>query len=391
MRSLLALLASLGALAAVAGPARAALHVPDGWIGMNVTPDTITKRGSLDAESKRMASAGAESERFAVYWNLAQPYATADQVPPDKRAQFVDAAGVPTDFGAVDAVVSAAARHGLALTPVVLGSPAWAAADPSRRIGPPADPATYARFITALVARYGPAGSFWTAHPTLRKVPVRTWQIWNEVSNPYYWGPTWSTAYPPLLRAGYDAVKAADPSATVVMAGLNTGGASSGAPYPSWDALDLLESQLAKQGLGHPYDLVAAHIYTKNVGDALRVVQETRTVMASHGDANVGLAITELSWPASHGQLRDAKGHATEFFAGTTNAGQASRLTAGMRLLAKHSAALHITSVDWFQWASDYAGHDDPFRYSGLRKAAHGKIVDTPALAAFRKVAHELK
>jgi hypothetical protein len=390
MRSLFALSASLCAVALAAAPAQAA-HVPAGWIGVSLTPDTVTKRGTLDGEAKRMASAGVETVRFALYWNLAQPYATADRVPAAQRSRFRDAGGVPTDFTASDAVVTAAAKHGLAVTPVVLGAPGWAAADPTLRIGPPSDPANYAHFMTALVARYGPAGSFWTEHPSVHKLPVRQWQIWNEVSNPYYWGPSWASLYPPLLRAGYDAVKAADPGSTVLMAGLNTGGAGGDKSYPSWTALDELENQLATQGLGHPYDQIAVHIYTKSVDDALRVVQATRDVMKRHGDAKVGLAVTELSWPASHGMLRDAKGHRAEFFAGTTNAGQASRLTAGMKLLAKHRAAMRIASVDWFQWVSDYAGHDDPFRYSGLRKAQHGKIVDTPALRAFRTVAHELE
>jgi hypothetical protein len=292
---------------------------------------------------------------------------------------------VPTDFRSLDALVGAAARKRLPLLPVLLGAPAWAADDDTRPILIPRDPADFARFADAMVDRYGPAGSFWVEHPKVRRFPVRRWQVWNEVSNSWYWDKSWATAYPPLLRAGYDAIKAADPTARVFMSGLNSGEAG-----PSWRALDVLYDQLDAQGLGRPFDDVAAHVYTRRVPDAVKVIEETRDVMKDHGDDRP-IRVTELAWPAAKGRLRDAHGHKREFFAATTDRGMAQRLVRGVLLLASNRARLKISGVDWFQWASSYKGTDDAFRYSGLRLARGKRLTDKPAMKAFRRVAKRLR
>jgi hypothetical protein len=389
IRALAALLVTL----ALAGPGAAAARaaVPRGWVGVNLTPDLVTRHGSLDRELKLMARAGVQTVRFPLYWSQAQPHRDMAHVPRAQRRRFRTIGGVPTTFAAVDAVVLAAARHRVPLSPVVLAAPAWASDEPARPIPPPRSPADYARFMTALVARYGPHGSFWARHTKLRALPIRSWQIWNEPSNPYYWGPSWTSAYPPLLRAAYDAIKAADPGAGVLMAGLNTGGSAGGTPFTSWAALDSIYAQLDAQGLGRPFDLTAVQIYTSKVHDALRVVRQTRKVMRAHGDAARGIRVTELDWPASDGHLVDVHGRPVHFFAATNDRGQAKRLVAGMKLLARNRRALRIQGVDWFQWASQYNGIRDPFRYSGLRRANHGRIVDTPSMAAFRSVAAQLE
>jgi hypothetical protein len=374
-----------------AASANARRQVPRGWVGVNLEPDRLVMKKALDAEFARMARSGVESVRVAVYWRDAQPYPSKARVPSNRRRAFRVIDGVPTDFSLVDRLVRRSARHRLPLLPVVLGAPAWAAADRRAPIPIPRDPGDYARFVAALVHRYGPAGSFWAENPRVRRLPVRRWQIWNEVSNPWYWPSSWPSAYPRLLRAGYDAIKRSDRGATVLMAGLNTGGAGGPASYPSWDALELIYRQLDSQRLGRPFDVVGAHIYTRRVSDALRVVEETRRVMASHGDGRRRLDVTELAWPAAKGKLRDARGHRREFFAATDDRGQARRLVEGLRLLARNRVALRIGGVSWFQWASDYSGHDDAFRYSGLRRAGHGKIVDTPSMASFRTLALRLE
>ena len=234
--------------------------------------------------------------------------------------------------------------------------------------------------------RYGPKGEVWARHPALRAVPIRRWQIWNEVSNPYYWDYTYASTYPRVLRAAYDAVKAADPGAVVVESGLNSGGAST-----SWSALEGIYRQLDAQGLGRPFDEIAVHVYTKDVPDALKVVQKTRAVATRHGDGARPIRVTELSWPAARGKLRDEHGHKREFFAATTDKGMAKRLVKGVRLLARHRKPLGIAGVDWFQWASSYKGTDDAFRYSGLRQRRSKRMVDKPAMKAFRSVARQLR
>jgi hypothetical protein len=245
--------------------------------------------------------------------------------------------------------------------------------------------------MTALVRRYGNTGAFWSSHRAIRRRPVQQWQIWNEVSNSWYWDGTWADSYPRLLRAAYDAVKQADPRAQVLMSGLNTTGAGQASgSFASWTALDRIYGGLDRQGLGRPFDATAAHIYTRTVAQAVKVVQETRKVMDDHGDDRP-IDVTELAWPASKGKLRDARGRKRTFFAETDQRGMARRLAQGVRALASHRTQLNIGGVDWYQWISPYSGTTDAFSYAGLRRAHRRGIDDMPALKAFRRVASRLE
>jgi hypothetical protein len=346
-----------------------ARKVPFGWLGVSFGPEYVGAHAKLTSEFKRMRKSGVESARFAVYWVHLQPKA-----------------GQAPNFKLLDRIVTASAKARLRLMPVVLGAPPWATLDASRPIDVPRDPAEYAQFITSLVERYGDGGTFFAEHPQVRRFPIRSWQIWNEVSNPWYWDTGYAFTYPRALRAAYDAAKAADPGSRVYMAGLNSGGAGT-----SWDALDAIYRQLDKQKLGRPFDEIAVHVYTKNVREATRVVRETRAVAEKHGDAKRPIRVTELAWPAARGKLRDENGHKREFFAATTDKGMAKRLVAGVLLLARARKELGISGVDWFQWASSYKGTDDAFRYSGLRLARSKRLKDKPAMKAFRAVARRLK
>jgi hypothetical protein len=390
---LAAVLAATVAALATGGTADAAKRkVPRGWLGVTFGPSIAARHGSVDGELGRMSRAGVETVRVAVYWFQLQPYATRADVPRRERSRFrrsVD--GVPTSYHDLDALVRAAARHGLTLAPVVLGAPGWASDDRSRPILVPRDPDVYAGLLGALARRYGTGGTFWREHPGLKRRPVRSWQIWNEVSNSWYWDSTWASSYPRLLKASYDAIKAADPRALVVMAGLNTGGAGQASgSMPSWEALDRIYDGLDREGLGRPFDATAAHIYTRTVSDAVRVVQETRKVMASHGDARP-IDVTELAWPASKGKLRDERGRRRTFFAETDKRGMARRLARGIAALASHRRRLGVGAVDWYQWISSYTGTTDAFSYSGLRRAHRRAVEDMPALTAFRRIAARLE
>jgi polysaccharide biosynthesis protein PslG len=356
------------ALLVAAAPAEAR-KVPRGWLGASFGPEYVAKRSTLTAELRRMRRAGVENARFAIYWSHLQPQP-----------------GLPPSFARLDRLVTAAAKARLPLQPVVLGAPSWAAASQDRALKRPRDPAQYAAFMTALVQRYGPGGTFFQQYPTVHRIPIRAWQVWNEVSNPYYWDSGYAKEYPPVLKAAYDAVKAADPGARVIASGLNTGGGGR-----SWDAQEAIYKQLDAQGLGRPFDEIAVHVYTRVVRDALKVVRETRAVTKRFGDGARPIRVTELAWPAARGKLRDDDGHRREFFAATTDKGMAKRLVKGVLLLARHRKELGIVGVDWFQWASSYKGTGDAFRYSGLRRAGSKRLVDKPAMRAFKAVARRLR
>jgi hypothetical protein len=368
--SVLSIVAAVLLAAVCAGPdAAAERRVPPGWLGV-VADGPLSAADA--AEWDGMVAAGAESVRTAVFWHRLQPYGTAAEVPPADAPRFRDAAGIPTDFSALDATIAAAAARRLRVLLVVQGKPGWAARTPGDPASPPARPATFAAFLRTLVARYGPQGSLWVERPDLPRTPIRAWQIWNEPNLTRYWSAQpFAKPYVRLLRAAHAAVADADPGATVVVAGL---------PNESWTALRRI---YAAGGRGH-FDAVALHPYTGRPRDVLRLVRRARRVMARYGDARVPVWLTELSWPAARGKVPDPAGFEV------TEAGQAARLATALRLLAGARERLRIGAVFWYTWLSTEAG-PSAFDWSGLRRLRGNAIVSAQALATFRRWARRLE
>ena len=87
-----------------------------------------------------------------------------------------------------DSWFASAAERGLRVLPILNSSPCWAVPrsvpDTECWRHLPTSDAEYAEYVTAVVARYGPGGAFWTANPTLdASLAPRWFEIWNE---PYY-------------------------------------------------------------------------------------------------------------------------------------------------------------------------------------------------------------
>ena len=150
--------------------------------------------------------------------------------------------------------------------------------------------APFTRFLTAAVQRYGPHGSFWATHRSLPKIPIRSWQIWNE---PYYsseWQLTphaWWRSYMSLVHAAHDAIKRADPGAKVVLAGL--------ASYSYTWLTDIYKVRGARKW----FDVVAIHPYTAAPSGVMTLLRLARQAMANGGDSRKSMAVTEIGWPSS--------------------------------------------------------------------------------------------
>jgi len=208
--------------------------VPSGFVGVDVDGPVFGPDTTIDfaAQLKTMVSSGVQSIRTAFSWAAAQPYQTDADVPADQKAQFTDVAGVPTDFYLTDTIVGDAARDRLTVLPTVLYTPTWDAVTNSDGVATPRRYAPYAAYLTALIGRYGPRGSFWRANPGMPKEPVRSWQIWNEPNLSYYWKQPFASTYVSFLRTAHAAVKKADPGAQVVLGALtNTAWKSLGQIY----------------------------------------------------------------------------------------------------------------------------------------------------------------
>ncbi len=341
----------------LAAPAAASAKVPKGWLGV-IADGPLTRQGAaLDGEWDLMRDSGAQSVRTAFYWPNAQ---RQERVAPDLTGY--------------DATVLSAARRGLPVLPIVTGTPAWAGEKRGSETSPPR-PGLYAEFLRALVARYGPAGSLWAEHPEIAARPIRAWQVWNEPNLTRYWTPParqpFAKRYVKLLREADGALRAADPGARVILAGL---------PNESWTAL----RKIYKAGGKRYFDAVALHPYTGKPRNVVRLAEFARREMRRFHDGRTPIWITELSWPAAKGKTKNTGGFET------TDKGQASRLKEGIRLLARARKRLRIERVYWYTWLSQ---EDSPnsFDYSGLRRVRDGKIVSAPALAAFRAAARKLR
>ena len=328
---------------------------------------------SLQRELDVMVSAGVESVRLSFYWAPMQPYASWDQVPPAERGQFRDAAGVPTDFRATDRIVQLAAERRLALLPVVLRAPDWAARFPGEWASPPADPRAYAAFVRALAKRYGRGGSFWRERPGLPRLPLTEWQLWNEPTMQSFWlTQPFASDYVALARATHRALRRVDRRARIVLAGL---------VYESSDAL----GQVYRAGGRRWFDALALHPFTRRPDDVLRIVERNRTVMARHRDGRKPIYLSELSWPSSRGRIPVRYGYETN------ERGQARRLSAALRLLAANRRRLGLRRVYWYTWLTRETDPEYPFDYAGVRRIHTERVRSKPALGAYRRAALRLE
>jgi hypothetical protein len=118
-------------------------------------------------------------------------------------------------------------QKGLKIIGMLLTTPAWARDPNCRAPGPtywcpPAKVSEYAEFAKWMVERYdGDGVSDAPNHPR-----IDAWEIWNEPNNPVTWpklGDGWGasrTRYGDMLVASYNAIKAADPTAKVLVGGI---------------------------------------------------------------------------------------------------------------------------------------------------------------------------
>lgn len=351
---LVALVAALLAVAlAPAAPASAA-KAPRAFFGVIADGPLLADDGArLPAETKRMRSSGVGSVRVAVYWPFVEPVPGAFNV------------------AGLDHLVESAAKAGLDVLPVPQMTPGWAAEDHTDGASPPKDPATFASFLTRLVDRYGPGGTFWAEHPGLKARPIRQWQVWNEPDIGKYWNPkgAWAPAYVALLKPAYTAIKAADPKAKVVVAGVTN---------KSWEDLD----RIYAAGGGKWFDIAAVHPFSATVPNVLKIVGLARKTMAKHGDAKKPLALTEISW-SSAGKKATSISYGWE----TTERGQATRVADVVAGLAKRRAKDRLAGFWWYTWLSPAVGSKFSFDYGGLLRLSGEKAVAKPALKAYASAA----
>ena len=356
--------------------------VPRGFFGTVLNPQILVPASGplpssvLGGQLGNMARSGVESLRVTFAWSSIEP----------SPGTF--------NWTVTDGLVAAAAQHGVSLLADAIYSPKWASANPlSFQSGfyGPKNPQTYADFMTALVARYGPHGAFWAANPGLPKVPIRNWQIWNEQAANFFWvQQPWPTTYTATLRAAYAAIHRADRGATVVAGSLV--GVGNDTP---WSEMKALYAAGAKRY----FDEISVHPFTidprsvrNTVDRVIKIIRLVRGQMHRHGDAHKPIVITEMSFPAALGRVPTSRLLGLE----TTSSGESRRLTAAYTTLGREHAKLGLKQVYWFTWASSFDARDPlsdvSYQFAGLTKfAAPARFTPEPALNAYSRVARQLE
>ncbi|MEU2349090.1 cellulase family glycosylhydrolase [Modestobacter sp. NPDC049651] len=254
----------------------------------------------------------------------------------------------------VDELVRLVADRHLQLLLVTVCTPGWAGGGPDGR-ALPADPAEFGRVVGVLAARY--AGR------------VSAWEVWNEPDCIGGCGKGSAVGYVPLLQAGYRAVKAADPRATVVSGGISGNNAR-------W------VDDLYAAGAAGWFDALGVHPYVKPSGLApdapsghrvyrLTTISDVRGVMVRHGDGDRPVWFTEFGWStARSGPI-----------AGVGEARQARRLTETVRLVAARWP--FVTHAFWYS-ARD---RDDSTPLENSFGLLRTDLTPKPAYRAFRSAA----
>jgi hypothetical protein len=306
--AVLAAVALVAACAFAPSASAADRPLPAGFFGV------VPQAPPAEADLERMDGV-VETVRVPVVWSQCEP-----------------APGI-YDFTALDAEIGAAADHGVRVQPFVWGTPGRFSHQAAR---PPLGKrarAAWARFLRALVGRYGSGGAFWRGRS--RREPVRVWQVWNEPNFVVFWRPRPSPAgYARLLRVSARAIRGADPRARVALAGV----APVNAGIKTWVFLRRL---FRRPGIRRDFDLVALHPYSTTVPELDYQVRKVRWAMAEAGLGRRPLLIGEIG-VASWGDYR------SPFVVGP--GGQESFLEASFRRLLRMRRRWRIVGVDWFTW-----------------------------------------
>jgi hypothetical protein len=334
-----ALTAALAVVLALGVFAASAAALPAKFFG--VVPQSTLSQEQFNT----LKQGGVKSMRVAMIWGAVQPQR-----------------GAALEWSSFDPIVERAAKSGIELLPFVIGTPTWAV--PNATVpgaggakAPAHLPATgsaataWTSFLKAAVARYGPGGTFWSENPLVLDKPINTWQIWNEPNFKYFVARPNPAEYGKLVKISSAAIKSADPSAQVILAGLFAKPAGARLlkgkkvlhpTSPNYFGSYFLEQMYkTNPGIKSRFQGVALHPYVARYRQLPAEIEELRGVMTREGDGAKGLWITELGWSSEPPQ-----GPSNVFAVGA--AGQARELKGAFTLLKADATKYRLQHVYWF-------------------------------------------
>lgn len=290
------------------------------------------------ADYQRLEQANVRNARTPFFWPAIEP----------NRGEF--------RWSATDHFVGTLARSNVRVLPFLNGSPGWVAGDARR---PPLRSKkakkAWKQFVKACVKRYGKTGKFWRNHPNIPKVPITSWQIWNEQNNPNYFEPRPKPkAYAKLVRLASRAIRSRDKHAKIVLGGM----LDKPEEKHSMTAARFLSKFYKAKGAKRSFDIVAVHPYSPTVKNLKRQMTKLHRVIKRRHD-NAKMWVTEMGWGSAPPSKRWPLLKGVE--------GQKKMLKKSYRVLIHNRKRWRLKRVYWFLWRD--AAPDAPVNCSFCKSA----------------------
>ncbi len=269
------------------------------------------------------------------------------------------------DFARIDVIIEKLTKAHIGILGSLMSFPAWSNGTEGKKLEgwfdtyPPEGVADWGRYVATVVRRY--------------RKEIHHWEIWNEQNGVDFWRPLPDVdQFMRFLKSAYRACKAADPSCTVVLGGLQMNGviANPWSPVKTPNFLQAIYDAGGRRWFDvaniHPYSLPRPE---EGAEYMIRMIKDTIAVMAKNGDAQKPLWVTEIGCGTNELD---------------TPAAQAKLLEESFRALYRLP---QIAAVFWFT-LKDYdraiVGPEDSM---GILTA---KLAPKPAYEALKRIAAEL-
>ncbi len=270
-----------------------------------------------------------------------------------------------------DGVVAEVRYRGLELVARLDGPPDWAIRAPQSPDDPPLDLQAWGEFCGTLAARY--------------RGQIAGYQIWNEPNLRREWlgNPPNAAGYVQVLATCADAIRAADPDAVIISAGLAPTGTQLPDALPDVDYLRMMYDAgaaphfdvlgLNAPGYKWPPEVSPDEAETDpEIGQrwmVFRHVEDMRGIMVARGDAHKQIAILEMGWTT------DPRPDSPYHWHAVSEQQQADYLVRAYRYAAQHwrpwvglMVTIYVADISWtpddeeYWWAINQAGYGSGWR-----------------------------